>query len=206
MSANSFENNRDDYASYSRTRILDAAVRCLVELGYSASSTVEIQKMAGFSRGRLLYYFPSKDSLLIAAAQHLAAGRVQETGLAAAAEMTAEPGSPTRVDQAIEVMWQTYQQPYFWASVELWIAARHNADIGVALRPAERTLYATIADVVDDLFGVEFTAHPSYRLIRELLLTSMRGVAMTYSFNPRDPSADHHLQVWKHAAHTLLDT
>ena len=44
------------------------------------SSTLMVQRRAEVSRGGLLHHFPSKDALLVAAAQHLAAVRVAETG------------------------------------------------------------------------------------------------------------------------------
>src|SRR4051794_23090445 len=70
---------RAQRTSDSRTRILDAAVSALVEGGYSAATTLTIQARAGVSRGRLLHHFPSRDLLLVAAAQHLAVKRVRDT-------------------------------------------------------------------------------------------------------------------------------
>jgi AcrR family transcriptional regulator len=191
-------------ASYSRNRILDAAVRCLVERGYSAASTVEIQNMAGVSRGRLLHYFPSKDALLVAAAQYLAAGRVQETAEHSQIAIRAAEGSPERIDEAVDLMWSTYQQPYFWAATELWVASRHDEGLRAALLPAERDLYAAVRDVVDSMFGEVLAARSRYPVLRELLLTSMRGVALTYSFDPRCAEDDYHVRQWKDAAHALL--
>ena len=56
-------------------RILDAAVRALVEHGYAGTSTLRIQEIAEVSRGSLLHQFPSRDALLVAAVQHLAEAR-----------------------------------------------------------------------------------------------------------------------------------
>ncbi|WP_297537409.1 TetR/AcrR family transcriptional regulator [Amycolatopsis sp.] len=186
------------------TRILDAAVECLVESGYQGASTVEIQARAGVSRGRLLHHFPSRDALLLAASHHLATGRVQSVATQSMAAITAGAATGKRVDQAVELMWTTYQQPYFWAATELWMAARHNDDLGVALRPAERELYVAIKVVVDQMFGPVFIARKRYPLVREQLLTSMRGVALTYSFDARDPKSDPHLAQWKELARALL--
>ncbi|MDV6311168.1 TetR/AcrR family transcriptional regulator [Gordonia amicalis] len=61
-----------------RTRILDAAIRVLVDRGYSGASTVAIQNEAGMSRGRLLHHYPSRDALLMAAVGHLARTRIEE--------------------------------------------------------------------------------------------------------------------------------
>ena len=40
--------------------------------------------------------------------------------------------------------------------------------------------------------------------MRETLLTAMRGVALTYGFDPRDPQTDPHLEQWKQLARMLL--
>src|ERR1700752_3059582 len=61
-----------------RVRILDAAVECLAEVGYARTTTTEILRRAGVSRGRLLHQFPVKDELLVAAVQHLAEVRIDE--------------------------------------------------------------------------------------------------------------------------------
>jgi hypothetical protein len=42
-------------------------------------------------------------------------------------------------------------------------------------------------------------------MVRELLLTSMRGVAMTYTFDRRDRHSDPHLAIWRNLAYLLLE-
>ena len=41
--------------------------------------------------------------------------------------------------------------------------------------------------------------------MRDLILTSMRGVGLTYAFDLRDPRTDPHLSLWKGLARTLLE-
>lgn len=195
--------SREQRTSDSRTRILDAAVACLVESGYAGTTTLTIQARAGVSRGRLLHHFPSKETLLVAAAQYLATTRFAADGLSAADLPDAEDDPGGRLDRAIEVMWSTYQQPYFWASVELWTAARTDPALARALLPAERRLGAAIKQTVDAIFEA-YTSSPHYATTRETLLTSMRGVAMTYGFDPRDPATDPHLDQWRALARALL--
>lgn len=195
--------SREQRTSDSRARILDAAVGCLVESGYAGTTTLTIQNRAGVSRGRLLHHFPSKETLLVAAAQHLATSRFAAEGLTAVdlPDAAADPGG--RLDRAVEVMWWTYQQPYFWASVELWTAARTDKALADALLPAEQRLGAAIRQTVDTIFA-DLAGSEHWAVVRETLLTSMRGVALTYGFDPRDPATDPHLAQWKHLARALL--
>lgn len=188
----------------SRQHILDAAVRCLVEYGYSGASTLKIQELAGVSRGRLLHHFPSRDELLVAAVHHLAASRVADLREESMATITADPADPARIDQAVDRMWTNFHQPYFWASIELWVAARHNDELRAALRPAERPLNQIIRGALDAMFGPVFAAHPRYRQTRDVLVSSMRGVALTYTFDRRQAARDPHLAQWRDTARALL--
>lgn len=201
--ASGHRRSREQRTSDSRQQILDAAVDCLVESGYAHTTTLTIQARAGVSRGRLLHHFPSKETLLVAAAQHLAATRFASEGLAVAELPAAEEDPDARIDRVVDEMWSTYRQPYFWASVELWTAARTDPALAAALLPAERRLGAAIRQTVDGVFE-HYLESENYPTVREILLTSMRGVAMTYAFDPRDHATDPHLAQWKHLARTLL--
>lgn len=188
----------------SRSRILEAAVECLVEDGFSAASTLAIQARAGVSRGRLLHHFPSREALLVAAAEHLAGRRVREA--ADRIGLDAGVAGVDRITQVVEFMWLTYHEPYFWAAVELWTAARTNDGIAESLLPNERRLGGAIRASVDAMWGPELAGHPRYAQLRELLLTSMRGVALVYAFDRRDPRRDPHIAQWVDTARVLLET
>ncbi len=190
---------RTERTAASRERILDAAVEVLVESGYSGASTLEIQRRADVSRGRLTHHFPSRETLLVAAVSHLVETRVRQLYDARGMFST----GAARVDEAVELLWQTFRQPYFWAAVELWVAARSSPSLAEALLPVERELYVGIRRQIDKMFGEELVAKPHYRTLRTLLFTSMRGVALTYSFSPRE--REPHLVLWKEAARALLE-
>jgi AcrR family transcriptional regulator len=189
----------------SRSQILDAAVSCLIEGGYTSATTLQIQGRAGVSRGRLLHHFPSRDVLLVAAAHHLAAARVRATVDKAGDELPRFPPGAARLDRVVELMWETHHEPHYWAAVELWTASRTNDEIAAALLAEERRLGGTVRAAVDGMFGTDVAAVPRYPLLRDLLLSSMRGVALTYAFDRRDPDGDPHLTQWKELARTLLD-
>jgi Transcriptional regulator len=188
----------------SRAIILDAAVAGLVEDGYRRTTTVTTQARAGVSRGRLLHHFPSRDALLIAAAQHLASEQIadmerwvstSEYGLTTGAE---------RIDRATELLWETFRQPYFWAAMELWNAARTDAELRTELLEAERRLGRAIQHVIDTMYGPVLSSHPDFPEVRDLLFSSMRGVALTYTLHERDPATDPHLPLWQKTARRML--
>jgi len=197
--------SRSERTADSRLLILDAAVACLVEAGYAGASTLAVQARAGVSRGRLLHHFPSRAELLVAAAEHVATTQLEEVRHRAAALMDDGPTGQERVDRAIDLMWRTFQEPPFWAAMELWTAARTDPALRGALRGEERRLRAAIAAVADGIWGPEITRSPLYPDLTELLFTSMRGVALVYAFDDRPATTDPHLALWKRLVARMLD-
>lgn len=181
-------------------RILDAAVEVMLEHGYSGASTVRIQERAGVSRGRLLHHFPSRDALLIAASQHLARARVGE--LPSEHSWPTDPGE--RIDAVVDTMAATFTQGYFWAATELWIAARTHEELRDALLPGEREIARAVRVAMDSFFGPDLASRPGYEGLREVLFTSLRGMALTTSFDPRDEPTRRHVERLKQLARTVL--
>src|SRR5437016_12734331 len=58
-----------------RAKIMEAAVRCLAEFGYAATSTPLVARLAKVSRGSLLHQFPTKVDLILAVAEYAASAR-----------------------------------------------------------------------------------------------------------------------------------
>jgi AcrR family transcriptional regulator len=194
---------RAERTASSRARILDAAVACLIESGYQGATTLSIQARAGVSRGRLLHHFPSRDQLLVAASHHLTVQRLRRSDERLdSIPDTLSPGE--RLDRAMELMWETFSEPIFWASAELRTAARTNPGLRAVLMPQEREVGASIRTGLDRFYGPELVAHPNYEAVRDLVLSSMRGVAMGYAFTDRDPRTEPHLNLWKCVVRTLL--
>ena len=58
-------------SAMTRDRILDAAINCFIELGYTNVTTAKVAQSAGVSRGAMLHHFPSKTELIQAAVEYL---------------------------------------------------------------------------------------------------------------------------------------
>lgn len=113
-----------------------------------------------------------------------------------ARKLASTPEGPRRVDRCIDLLWETFHEPHFWADLELWTAARTNP----ALRPEERRLRQAIRTVSDRIWGPAVCSHPVYPEVREMLLTSMQGAALVYAFEYRCA----HLTMWKSITRRLL--
>lgn len=181
-------------------RILDAAVEVLLEHGYAGASTLQIQQRAGVSRGRLLHHFPSRDALLVAATQHLARARVGV--LPSGYTWPVDLGE--RIDEVVDVMAATFTQGYFWAATELWVAARTHPEIRDALLPGEREIARAVRVAMDEFFGPELAAREGYDDVREVLFTSLRGMALTTAFDPREEPTRRHVERLKRLVRRAL--
>jgi NAD(P)-dependent dehydrogenase (short-subunit alcohol dehydrogenase family) len=84
-----------------RHALLEAAVDSLVELGFARTTTLEVQRRAGVSRGALLHHFPSKAALLVASIAHLAERRGRDLKQ----RSTSLPTGPARIDAVLELLW-----------------------------------------------------------------------------------------------------
>jgi AcrR family transcriptional regulator len=116
-----------------RTAVLEATVECLVELGYGASTTLEVERRAGVSRGARIHHFPSKALLLASAVDYLYSQLgdhyEQAFGHARAGASDAE-----RFCSGLQLLWRVYQRPGYAAVLELSMAARTDDELRARLQ------------------------------------------------------------------------
>jgi AcrR family transcriptional regulator len=175
-----------------RAALLQATIDCLIELGYAGTTTNEVQQRAGVSRGALTHHFASKAELLLAAMDYLYDDFSASIRDAAATL----PAGEERLRPAVRVLWDRFDGPLFLAAMELWVAARTDSELRVALLPHERRLGGQLRELARELFGESLAAHPAGETVYHLLLTSMRGQAMTYALQPEASRDGPHLQYW----------
>jgi AcrR family transcriptional regulator len=163
-----------------RTRelLLDATIECLVELGYARTTVQEICQRAGLSRGAQQHHFTTKADLMTSALEHLFA-RLSSQILAATAQL---PPGRERLDQGIDLLWQAYSGTLSTAAVELWVAARTDAELRRGLLPVDRALghatlrfYRQIVGTDVDEAQLETLLLLTVNLVRGLALDAMIG-------------------------------
>ncbi|HUO22392.1 MAG TPA: helix-turn-helix domain-containing protein [Caulobacteraceae bacterium] len=116
-----------------RRRILDAAMELFAERGYHACTNADVAEAAKLTRGAMLYHFPTRDDLVLAAIDHIQERR--NLALAEAAR-DALPGEDLS-DQAIDAYWALLQETPFRAFAELEAAAGADKDLAAKLAPAQ---------------------------------------------------------------------
>lgn len=187
-----------------RERLLAAAVECLLEDGYAATSISAIQERSGAGRGTVQHHFPTKAGLMVAATAHVVEQRLASTR--AAAERI--PSGADRVDALVDLVWADLSSDTFMAALELWVAGRTDAELREALRPQERTLMAATADLFLTVLGEELAGDPRAATLVELTIDALTGIVMTTLLGGR-PRRDLGrrtvlLDRWKQALRILL--
>jgi AcrR family transcriptional regulator len=116
-----------------RQRLMEATVECLVEHGWSGTTTTVVAERAGVSRGAQLHHYPTRNELVVAAVQHVGQARHAELEAAAATL----PAGPRRTETVLTMLADLYTGPLFQAALELWVAARTDPALHAVTAPLE---------------------------------------------------------------------
>ena len=166
-----------------RERLLEATVASLIDSGYAHTTTTAIADRAGVSRGAQMHHFPSKAELVAAAVDYLAERRAEQLR----AEAAQLPEGRDRVGRALDLLWESHRGPLFQAALELWVAARTDAELRARLTPVETKLASSIFELSVDLFGAEVAGREDFALRLALALTTMQGLTLinVHEIEPR---------------------
>jgi len=154
-----------------RQRLLDAALVCLAERGYTGTTTTEVAERAGVSRGAQLHHFPTRSELVVAACEHLVERRLEEFRKA----VLAFPAGADVVDGAVEVLWSMFSDPSAYAMLELAVAARTDPELRAHLRP--------LAARFEDSLG-RAARDAGFLTVRNLTVSLLQGMAVDAIVNP----------------------
>lgn len=181
-----------------RARILDEAVRVIAELGYAATTNAAVAEAAGITRGAMLYHFPTRETLLEAAIEHI---QVQRAALFRDAADSLPPGGDV-TEHAIETYWDLLHRTPFVAFAELEAASRTDPLVRDLLAPS-------LADFDRAQIGDHFLkmlhagAGPRFQASRDLARFMLEGMARAQVTYDKDERVERLLTVIKRATHML---
>jgi AcrR family transcriptional regulator len=125
--------------THTRTLLFDATLTSLSELGYTATTTLEVERRAGVSRGARLHHFPNKAALLCGAMDWLC-DQLSEHYAPAFAATPTRKNERQRIRAGLHELYTVFQHPYYVAVLELSVAARTDRELRAQLRSvAERS-------------------------------------------------------------------
>ena len=180
-----------------RQRLLDATVECLVEVGWSGTSTTLVSQRAGVSRGAQLHHFPTKNALVLAAVEHLYDVR----GAELRENATELPAGPRRTRAVLEMLADHFTSPVFTAALELWVAARTDPGLHEAVAPLEQRIGRETHARTVELLGVD-EHRPGARELVQATLDLVRGLGLANTISDDAARRQRILDQW---ARTLDD-
>ena len=157
-----------------RARLMDATVGCLVELGWSGTTTTVVAQRAGVSRGAQLHHYPTRAELVLAAAAHIGEARFAEVRERAAGL----PIGPGRTAAVLDMLAGLHTGPLFRAMLELWVAARTDHELRAAVVPLEAEVGRETHRLTVELLGADET-RPGVREAVQQTLDLVRGMGIS---------------------------
>jgi AcrR family transcriptional regulator len=173
--------SQEERSALMRGRLIDAAFTSLVENGYAATSVGAVQARAGVARGTLLHHFPTRASLMVAVIDDIAEQRLRVLADHPAGVADADPW-----DRVVELVWRDLQSESFVAALELWVAARTDAELREALLPVQERLFVTIHHAVAMLLGS--TDDPRVPTLVQFTIDLLTGSTMAGLLTDQDAS------------------
>lgn len=164
---------QEERSRSTRLRLLDATVACLVERGWSGTTTTLVAERAGVSRGAQLHHYPTKSALVLAAVEHLAQRRAAELR----AEVAALPRGRDRVGATVDLLAAVFTGPLFVAALEIWVAARTDAELRATLVPVEARFGRELHLLAVELLGAD-ESRPGVRESVQATLDLLRGLGV----------------------------
>ena len=165
-----------------RKHILDATMECLVNIGYSNTTTEKIAKQAGVSRGAMTHHFKSRADVFAAAAEHITDIRVVEYDTAINEVRETQGSFPTfdSMRQTLKVLQAYYMRPSFIAYQELIRGSRTDEYLGEVMKPLQDSLDRRISESMVTRFPIWAEAEMvgTGEVLRDLIMHSLQGVAL----------------------------
>jgi AcrR family transcriptional regulator len=118
-----------------RTAILEAAISCLAEHGYSKTTTLLVSSMARASRGAMLHHYPTRQALIEATIEYAFYKRMKNF-IASVTALTEE--ERVRQNRGLYMELSNFQTPEYKAYLELHVASRTDEELRQIFLPRAR--------------------------------------------------------------------
>ncbi len=165
-----------------RTAILEAAIRCLIQYGYSHTTTPRICEEAGVSRGAMMHHFPSRNEVIAATVLYVQEKRMREFREAIPYLPPHEAKELTREDfrEGILGIWKYLNQPSFTAYQELFVAARTDAELAKLMEPMQKRFEKEFYSAQESLWTKGDWEEGQMQLVSDLVNFTLRGLVGSY--------------------------
>lgn len=163
-----------------RQALIDAAVACLLEDGYRGLATRRVALRAGVSQPTQRVYFSTRAQFVAAAIERLA---IELTNQARDYAISQGGNDRHRIEALLDQFWELSHGGPFQTMMELYGAARHDADVRNSVAIANQAVTRIIGQAVAEVFP-ELIDQPGFREFFETALATVRGLAMLAPLDP----------------------
>jgi len=172
-------------SAMTRDRILDAAISCFVELGYTNVTTAKVASAAGVSRGAMLHHFPSKTELIQAAVEYLH-DKLLEDYTARVSSIPAALKGKKRRRAGVDAYWEHLTGDLFVVYHELCVASRTDPELQSILENSQLLFEKHVRDSNANLFAEWQDRGDRFLLAMDVTKFMMEGMAAGQLMTNRD--------------------
>lgn len=164
--------NQEERSRQTQARITQATIECILEKGIRATSTVDIARQAGVSRGALVHHYPTKTLLMQAALEDLLNREVKSVRDMARKVKSGD----LDFDGFLLVLHDHFKGDLYMATLEYLTNARTDPDIMEALVPLASKYNESLEEIWEQLVtNSEHSSHAK-RVALNATLCMMRGM------------------------------
>ena len=176
-------------SALTRQAILEAAVRCFVQHGYTNTTTAMIAEEGDVSRGAMMHHFSSRSAVMEAVVGYLHVRRLNEYR-----QLMSDIDSPDQmltraaIRTSVETAWKYVNLPSFIAYQELLGAARTDPALASAVDEVERDFEREFLKTVRAVFP-HWEQVKSLKAAHELVQFVMQGMGVAHRSPQREQRA-----------------
>ena len=172
-------------SAMTRDRILDAAINCFIELGYTNVTTAKVASSAGVSRGAMLHHFPSKTELIQAAVEYLHDKLLEDYTARVTSIPKALKGSKRR-RAGLDAYWDHLTGDLFVVYQELCVASRTDPELKSILENSQQLFEQHVRESNTNLFDEWQDRGDRFLLAMDVTKFMMEGMAGGQLMTNRD--------------------
>ena len=176
-------------SAMTRLAILEATIKCLLELGYANTTTALIANYAGVSRGAMMHHFPSRSAVMNAVVGYLHVRRINEyRSLMTDIDSPDQKLTRNAIRTSVESAWKYVNLPSFVAYQELLSAARTDQELAKAIGEVEQDFEREFLKTVRSVFP-HWKQVKSLQAAHDLVQFVMQGMGVAYRSSHREQRA-----------------
>lgn len=164
---------KQDRSRETRAKLLESAVTCLAQRGWSATTVAVVAEHAGVSRGAVQHHFPTREDLVVGAIEQMAEQRVT----AARRSLTPRAGERIPAGEVVRHVVELYSGELFNAALALWSAAVAEENLRDRVRRLEARVSREAHRLVVDALGAD-ESRPGVREAIQVTLDWARGLGL----------------------------